>query len=122
MRAASLPADDARDTAAFRILQEALTNVARHAEASRVTVQVRRAADVLLIELVDDGKGVPRAAVRAPRSLGILGMRERALACGGELIVRRLRRGGTRVRARLPIGRAMPAPAAELATAGKEAS
>jgi signal transduction histidine kinase len=118
----SLPPDDARDTAAFRILQEALTNVARHAEATRVVVRVRRAADVLLIELVDDGKGVTRAAVRAPSSLGILGMRERALACGGELIVRRLPRGGTRVRARLPVVHAVPAPAAELATAGKEAS
>jgi two-component system sensor histidine kinase UhpB len=99
----SLPPDSARDTAAFRILQEALTNVARHANATRVVVHVRRAGDNLAIELVDDGKGVPRAAVRAPRSLGILGMRERALACGGELIVRRLPRGGTRVRARLPI-------------------
>jgi two-component system sensor histidine kinase UhpB len=118
----SLPPGDARDTAAFRILQEGLTNVARHAEATRVMVRVRRADDALLIELIDDGKGVPRAAVRAPGSLGILGMRERAVACGGELIVRRLPSGGTRVRARLPIGCAVAAPAAELVTAEKEAS
>jgi two-component system, NarL family, sensor histidine kinase UhpB len=118
----SLPPDDARDTAAFRILQEALTNVARHAEATRVVVRVQRAGAALLLEVVDDGKGVPRAAVRAPRSLGFLGMRERAHACGGELIVRRLPRGGTRVRGRLPIARAAPAPPVAEIAAGKETS
>ena len=117
----SLPPDDARDTAAFRILQEALTNVARHAEATRVQVRVRRAGAALVLEVVDDGKGVSRQMVRAPQSIGILGMRERAHACGGELTVRRLSGGGTRVRARLPIARAM-APSVEPATAGKEAS
>ena len=106
---ADLPAPGPRDTAAFRIVQEALTNVARHAEATRAVVQVRQERDALVVEVVDDGKGVPRRAMRAPHSLGILGMRERARAWGGELTVRRQRRGGTRVRARLPLDAPVPA-------------
>ena len=61
----------------------------------------------------DDGRGVPREALRGPGSLGIVGMRERARACGGELGVRRLPRGGTRVHARLP----MPPPSEAAADA-----
>ncbi|HET9768883.1 MAG TPA: sensor histidine kinase [Thermoanaerobaculia bacterium] len=112
-----LPADGERDTAAFRILQEALTNVARHAGARRARVGVAYAGNNLVLDLRDDGSGVPAAALRAATSLGLLGMRERARACGGELSVRRLPRGGTRVRARLPVAlrageRADTAPAA----------
>ena len=98
-----LPADGERDTAAFRILQEALTNVARHAGARRARVDVNYADGMLVLDLRDDGTGVPAAALRGSRSLGLLSMRERARACGGELMVRRLPRGGTRVRARLPV-------------------
>ena len=58
--------------------------------------------DGLRIEVRDDGRGVTAENRRAPGRLGLLGMRERARACGGELTVRRLRSGGTRVRARLP--------------------
>lgn len=108
---ADLPALGSRDTAAFRIVQEALTNVARHAEAKHVKVQLRHEDDALIIEVVDDGKGVPREALRAARSLGILGMRERARAWGGELTVRRGPRRGTRVRALLPLDG--PSPAAD---------
>ena len=109
-----LPSPGLHDTAAFRIVQEALTNVARHAEAGHVLVHLRGAGGRLLIDVVDDGRGVPRGALRAPLSLGILGMRERAHASGGELTVRRLPAGGTRVRARLPMTPAdANAPAAE---------
>jgi len=114
---AGLPAPGPHDTAAFRIVQEALTNVARHARASRAMVRVRYRDGALTIDVDDDGKGVPREALRAPHSLGIVGMRERARARGGELGVRRLPRGGTRVHARLP----MP-PAAEADDAVAETS
>jgi len=100
---AGLPAPGPQDTAAFRIVQEALTNVARHASAHRAVVRVSFHDDVLTIQVDDDGTGVPREALRAPQSLGILGMRERARAHGGELTIRRLPRGGTRVQARLPM-------------------
>ena len=98
-----LPADGERDTAAFRILQESLTNVARHAGARHARVDVSYAGGDLVLVLRDDGVGLPAAAMRASTSLGLLGMRERARACGGELSVRRLPRGGTQVRARLPV-------------------
>jgi len=107
-----LPAPGPHDTAAFRIVQEALTNVTRHAEAAHVLVDLRQVRGRLVIDVVDDGRGVPRAALRAPFSLGIIGMRERARACGGELTLRRVAGGGTRVRARLPLtGADAPAPA-----------
>jgi two-component system, NarL family, sensor histidine kinase UhpB len=98
-----LPDDGERDTAAFRILQESLTNVARHAGARHTRVDVSYAGGDLVLVLRDDGVGMPAAALRASTSLGLLGMRERARACGGELSVRRLPRGGTQVRARLPV-------------------
>jgi len=110
---AGLPAPGPHDTAAFRIVQEALTNVARHARASRAVVRVRYRDGALTIDVDDDGRGVPREALREPHSLGIVGMRERARARGGELGVRRLPRGGTRVHARLP----MPPPSEAAADA-----
>ncbi|HEV8238294.1 MAG TPA: PAS domain-containing protein [Thermoanaerobaculia bacterium] len=109
---AGMAVPGAQDTAAYRIVQEALTNVARHAEASCAAVRVSLHDHVLTIDVVDDGKGVPREALRAPQSLGILGMRERARARGGELSVRRRSRGGTRVHARLPVEQ--PPEAAEV--------
>ncbi|HEV8629613.1 MAG TPA: PAS domain S-box protein [Thermoanaerobaculia bacterium] len=92
-----------RDTAVFRILQEALTNVARHAGASRCAVSVRVRGDGMRLAVTDDGRGVERGAQRAAGALGIVGMRERARACGGELVVRKRAGGGTRVAARLPL-------------------
>lgn len=93
-----------RDTAAFRIVQEALTNVARHAEATSASLKAVAADGVLTLEVLDDGKGVPASALRAATSLGLAGMRERALAWGGKLAVRRLADDrGTLVAARLPL-------------------
>ena len=96
-------------SAAYYLVSESLTNVAKHSHASSATVEVTQVKGALVVEVVDDGKGVPRRAMRAPHSLGILGMRERARAWGGELTVRRQRRGGTRVRARLPLDAPVPA-------------
>jgi PAS domain S-box-containing protein len=74
-------------TAIFRIVQEALTNVARHAEATWVDVIFREKADALLVEVHDNGRGITEAARDDPRALGLLGMRERALAVGGTVTI-----------------------------------
>lgn len=86
--------------AAYRIAQEALTNVVRHAEASLAVVTVEHLGDDLLLTVDDDGRGLRGAA----EGSGILGMRERAALLGGSVEVDRSPRGGTRVTARLPWG------------------
>ncbi|MCZ6765660.1 MAG: sensor histidine kinase, partial [bacterium] len=92
-------------TAVFRILQEILTNVARHAGADRVTIAVVDTKDRLVMDVHDNGRGITNDEINSPRALGILGMQERAQFCGGELTVRRGRRGGTRVRVSVPLNR-----------------
>ncbi|MGC4811064.1 sensor histidine kinase [Micromonospora sp. DT228] len=86
------------DLAVYRIVQEALTNVARHAGASAAVVRVRPDRDDVVVEVEDDGTATPGA----PGS-GIIGMRERASALGGSLTTGTRPDGGFRVRARLPL-------------------
>ena len=93
-----LPA--AVDLAAYRIVQESLTNVARHADATAATVRVEHGRGELVVEVTDDGRG--RGDGRSGH--GIDGMRERAAALGGELEAGPRAQGGFRVRARLPWG------------------
>jgi len=90
---------------AYRVVQEALTNVARHARAKRVAVRLGEEAGALTVEIRDDGRGISEDAARSPRSLGIVGMRERALVRGGSLEVGPLPDGGTSVRLTIPIER-----------------
>lgn len=73
--------DDGHTTAIFRIVQESLTNVARHAEASRVEVSLLRQADEIMLCIADDGRGFDPAS-RRDDSFGLLGIRERAQALG----------------------------------------
>ena len=89
-------------TAAFRIFQEALTNVARHAGATAVRVTCSARGDALEITIADDGKGIPAGEEKKLESLGLLGMRERAELLGGRLQVAANPSGGTRVTATLP--------------------
>jgi signal transduction histidine kinase len=77
--------DQARSTAVFRIFQETLTNVARHARASRVDVVVREFSGRVEMTVSDDGRGIRPEQVSDARSLGIVGMRERVRALGGQL-------------------------------------
>ena len=86
--------------AAYRIAQEALTNVVRHAGATRAVVAIERLGDELLLTVDDDGSGVDDSV----EGSGILGMRERAALLGGSVELGRSPRGGTRVTARLPWG------------------
>ena len=89
-------------TALFRILQEALTNVARHAAAKSVRVELGVSNGVAALVVRDDGRGVTAEELSAPASLGLLGMRERAEALGGSLLVERCASGGTVVMAAVP--------------------
>lgn len=93
-------------TAAFRVVQESLTNVLRHARASRADVVLRFLPDAVDVEVRDDGVGLPPSGVRG-RGMGLLGMRERARSLGGELSVEARDEGGTRVCCRLPIAGAL---------------
>jgi signal transduction histidine kinase len=100
------PLSAAVEVAAYRIAQEALTNVARHSGANTCTVSL--AIDepgALCLEVRDDGRGIPdsqeNSSVRA--GVGLTSMRERASELGGSLLVEALPGGGTRVRARLPL-------------------
>ncbi|WP_236607155.1 ATP-binding protein [Sandaracinus amylolyticus] len=89
-------------TAAFRIVQESLTNVARHGAARSVQVRLAREGEVLALAITDDGRGFDPSAVRA--GYGLLGMRERALAHDGSLAIESAPGRGTRVQVTLPIG------------------
>jgi len=101
---ATLPLlDGDRSTDLFRILQEALTNVVRHAAAHRVDVQVRVTPAELVLVVGDDGRGIEEAEASSPRSLGLLGMGERALLWNGTVQVRARPQGGTAVTVQLPL-------------------
>jgi signal transduction histidine kinase len=89
------------ETAAYRVAQEALTNVARHAAASRTVLDVDYGLDALVVQVDDDGPGAPGGA--SPAGKGIVGMRERVHALGGELEVGTVDDRGFRVRARIPV-------------------
>jgi signal transduction histidine kinase len=95
------PLSAAVEVAAAHIVQEALTNVARHAEASRCHVRLVARAGMLEVEIVDDGIGLLDSR---HAGVGIHSMRERAEELGGTCVVERAPGGGTSVLARLPLG------------------
>jgi|UniRef100_UPI003783F722 signal transduction histidine kinase len=94
---------DETETHLFRIAQEALTNIARHAEASRVTIQLALEDRHIRLSIVDDGKGLPAEETESPPSLGMVGMRARARQCGGELNVSAAQPHGVRIEAVVPV-------------------
>ena len=95
------------ETACFRIAQEALSNIARHAQASQVQVQLAKEGNVLLLTVKDDGVGfdIENLRKRAPRAatLGLVSMQERAHAAGGTIEIDSRRSRGTEVRFTLPL-------------------
>ena len=88
----------------FRIFQESLTNVARHAGAKGVTIRLRQSAELLTLEVSDDGVGIPPDRLEGTASLGLVGIRERALACGGEVSITAQPNLGTTVLLKVPLG------------------
>jgi PAS domain S-box-containing protein len=89
-------------TTLYRVLQESLTNVARHSRAKSAWVALSESGNMLQLEVEDDGRGVTEADLVRPRSLGLKGMRERVRYIGGSVEIGRAPRGGTRVLVRVP--------------------
>jgi PAS domain S-box-containing protein len=87
----------------FRILQEALTNVARHAAAHRVRVRLGFDGDDVVLEVTDDGRGITADEAARPDALGLLGMKERALVLGGTVSIEGKAGQGTTVTAHVPL-------------------
>lgn len=102
---AGLAIDRLAEVAVFRIVQAALTNVARHARASKAGVALMRRGDELIVTVRDNGKGLSRKIADGQHSLGITGMRERARALGGTFTVVGPRGEGTVVTATIPLSR-----------------
>ena len=99
------PLSDEAELAVYRVAQESLTNVARHAQASRVEVALEQGAESVVLRVVDDGRGMDETAALNGRG-GLRGMRERAVLVGGALAVKRARGGGVEVRLEVPAGKA----------------
>ena len=91
-----------RDTIVFRILQEALTNITRHAKASNVNVSLEKQNHDLVMFIADNGVGISDDALTSNNSIGLIGMRERAESIGGNINISRMHDGGTRLVLSIP--------------------
>lgn len=95
--------DDRRATALFRIVQESLANIARHASASRVCISLRNEAQTLSLEIADDGVGMDLAAARKNNSFGLVGLQERVNNLRGELVIDSAPGQGTALTISIPL-------------------
>jgi PAS domain S-box-containing protein len=100
---AEIELDDMHATAVFRMLQECLTNIARHARASLAEVTIDRASEDVILTVRDNGRGFDASAPRKPGSYGLLGLRERATLLGGRVIITSASRQGTIVEIHIPL-------------------
>lgn len=100
-----LELDEERATAAFRILQESLTNIARYAQATEVDARIEWVDGILEMDIRDNGVGFDNAEVRKRKTFGLMGMRERTLQFGGESRIDSEPGAGTTVRIRIPCTR-----------------
>ncbi|MGB0911230.1 MAG: sensor histidine kinase, partial [Nitrospirales bacterium] len=97
-----LSLDSERSITCFRVLQEALTNVARHAKATHVHVRVAKNKDSVRLEVIDNGEGIEEHKVFHSHSLGLIGIRERAHHVKGEVSITGSRGQGTHVSVNIP--------------------
>ena len=97
------PADRTRQLAVFRILQEALTNVARHAHAGAVRIRVRERGRTLTLTVRDNGRGITKSQLSSVESIGLLGMTERARLLGGRVAIAGVPGRGTTVTLQVPM-------------------
>jgi len=88
--------------ALFRIVQEGLTNVARHAFADHVQIYLDFRDNVLFVEILDNGKGIEEEKIRSSKSLGIIGLRERVQLLQGQFFIGKAKDGGTKVSIMIP--------------------
>ena len=105
------PLDRERATALFRILQESLTNIARHAQATLIDIQLAEGDGYVALTVRDNGRGIAAEQLADPFSIGLTGMRERAQAFGGTVEIAPAGAGGTVVAVRLPLDPTAGAPA-----------
>lgn len=97
--------DEDLNTAFFRIFQETLTNVIRHANATKVIVHLKKHRGQLMLEIKDNGRGISEAEISNTKSIGLLGMRERAALLGGKVTVSGIPGKGTTVLVKIPLNR-----------------
>ena len=90
-------------TAVFRIVQESLNNIAKHAAASQVVITLDKTLDTVSLRVQDDGCGFLADGARKPQSLGLMGLRERAQLLGGSVCIRSARGKGTKVEVSIPL-------------------
>ncbi|WP_051309966.1 PAS domain-containing sensor histidine kinase [Desulfogranum japonicum] len=94
--------DNACRIIVYRIFQEALTNIVRHAEATQVEILLIREEDVVTLTIRDNGRGISREQIHSPQSLGLCGMRERAALLHGALIIEQNAKRGTTIYLSIP--------------------
>ena len=104
------PLDERASIALYRMVQEALTNVARHAHATEAHIDIHDVGDTLVLSVRDNGIGFPDSAMQKEGSFGLMGIRERAFMLGGEMEVDNPPDGGGRLVVRLPLARAVGRP------------
>jgi len=108
-----------QSTAVFRIFQEALTNILRHADATRFAVAISQDDDNFVLTVSDNGRGIKVDEISGPQSLGLLGMSERAHLIGGTVSIAGIGGHGTAVQVRVPMAPAtIPAQTQLLAESG----
>jgi len=95
--------DSNKSIAIYRIVQEALTNVARHAKATEVDISISKQDNFLNVSIEDNGKGIERTQLDDAKSFGIIGMKERAYICGGTLLLTSEPGKGTKIDLSMPI-------------------
>jgi signal transduction histidine kinase len=96
-------------TVFFRIYQETLTNIIRHANATQVDVRLAEEAGALVLTVRDNGRGISEEEIANTRSIGLVGMRERAMLIGGEITLQGAPGKGTTMTLRVPLDRQLPA-------------
>ena len=97
--------DEAHSLTVFRVFQEALTNVARHADATEVRVSIKKNSTFVEMTVADNGKGISKKRLSGLQSFGIIGMRERVYSFGGNLVITGEKKKGTKVSVTIPIRR-----------------
>jgi signal transduction histidine kinase len=90
-------------TTIFRIIHEALTNVVRHADATMVIISLKKKSGKLMLEIKDNGKGIPKKKILDPKSFGLMGIQERAHVLGGKSKIKGVRNKGTTVTVIIPV-------------------
>ena len=108
MGSEDIPLEAERAAAMFRIFQEILSNIAQHARATQVQIRLMQSAGTVILEIRDNGKGVSEEQISNPKSLGLLGMKERALLLGGHVAVHGEEGKGTAVVVQIPMEKSLP--------------